>query len=194
MSALVLAVFGSLWLTLWRANWRYAGILPIAAGLMLWGSGPKPDILIDRDAALFAVRQSDDEIVLTSSRPSYTAEQWLRYEGDGRTARDAARSPSMKCDTRGCVYREEGRPVITFPETLGAVVEDCERADILIASVPVPRGIRDGCAAELLLDYFYFWRNGATILTLSTDGSVQILTAREVRGNRPWVQRKRTDQ
>ncbi len=189
MSALVLAVFGSLWLTLWRANWRYAGILPIAAGLMLWDSGPKPDILIDRDAALFAVRQSNDEIVLTSSRPSYTAEQWLRYEGDGRTARDAARSPSMKCDGRGCVYREEERPVIAFPETLGAVVEDCERADILIASVPVPRGIRNECAAELLLDYFHFWRNGATAITLDGKRQPEILTARQMRGERPWVQR-----
>lgn len=189
LSALVIAVFGALWLTLWRARWRYAGLVPIAVGLGLWGSATPSDILIDRDAALFAARTADGNLALTAARPSYTAEQWLRYEGDTRTAREAARSEFIGCDGGGCVYREEGRPVVAFPSSLAAVVEDCEKADIVAAAVPVPRRIRNECSARLLLDYFFFWRNGATTITLAPDGTFRIHTARELRGERPWVQR-----
>ncbi|MEP5367082.1 ComEC/Rec2 family competence protein [Parvibaculum sp.] len=194
LSALVITVLGALWLTLWRASWRYAGILPIVVGLGLWGSGPKPDILVDRDAALFAVRGADGHLVFTASRPSYTAGQWLRYEGDARTAREAARSDFMKCDGRGCAYSERERPSVAFPETLGAVVEDCERSEIVIAAVSVPRQIRKECAARLLLDYFFFWRNGATAITLGEGGQLQTVTAKQVRGVRPWVQRSLKNQ
>ena len=194
LSALVIAVFGALWLTLWRAHWRYAGLVPIAVGLGLWGSATPPDILIDRDAALFAVRTADGNLALTAPRPSYTAEQWLRYEGDTRTVREAARSEFIGCDRGGCVYREEGRPVVAFPSSLAAVVEDCEKADIVAAAVPVPRHIRNDCGARLLLDYFFFWRNGATTITLAPDGAFRIHTARELRGERPWVQRSRDRQ
>lgn len=192
LSALVITVLGALWLTLWRANWRYAGILPIVAGLCLWGGSPKPDILVDRDAALFAVRMADGTLALTASRPSYTAEQWLRYEGETKTPREAANSGFMHCDGRGCIYREDGRPLIAFPASLGAVAEDCERADIVVASVSIPRQMRKECAAGLVLDYFFFWRNGATAITL--DEEPRIVTARQVRGERPWVQRSRKDQ
>jgi competence protein ComEC len=194
LSALVIAVFGALWLTLWRARWRYAGLVPIAVGLGLWGSATQPDILIDRDAALFAVRTTDGKLALTAPRPSYTAEQWLRYEGDTRTVREAARSEFIGCDGGGCVYREEGRPVVAFPSSLAAVVEDCEKADIVAAAVPVPRRIRNECSARLLLDYFFFWRNGATTITLAPGGTFRVRTARELRGERPWVQRNRDRQ
>ena len=194
LSALVLTVFGGLWLTLWRAQWRYAGVLPIVLGLALWGNGPKPDILVDRDAALFAVRTAAGDLALTASRPSYTAEQWLRYEGDGRTAREAANSEFMNCDSQGCVYREKGRPAVAFSATLAAVIEDCERVDIVVAAVPVPWNVKKECASELLLDYFHFWRNGATAISFRKDDEISILTARKVRGERPWVQRSRSDQ
>lgn len=189
LSALVVAVLGALWLTLWRANWRYAGLVPLAVGLGLWGSVTPPDILIDRDAALFAVRTADGNLALTAPRPSYAAEQWLRYEGDARTAREAARSEFIDCDPEGCLYREDGRPAIAFSSNIAAVMEDCDKADIVIARVPVPHRIRNECSARLLLDYFFFWRNGATTVTLAPDGAPHIVTAREVRGAKPWVQR-----
>lgn len=193
LGALMLVVFGALWLSLWRERWRLAGLAPIALGFMLWGSAPRPDVLIDRDAALFAARSADGTLALTSSRPSYTAEQWLRLEADGRRPRDAASSDYMNCDAGGCVYKEPGRPVVAFSASLGAVTDDCSRADVVIAEVPVPYRLRRECGAALFLDYFFFWRNGATTLHFDGDG-IKIVTARQVRGDRPWVQRTRKDQ
>lgn len=191
LHALILTVLGGLWLALWRENWRFAGVLPMALGLALWGSAGKPDVLIDRDAALFAVRTTDGALALTSSRPSYTTEQWLRHDGDGRSPREAARSKAVNCDGEGCIYREMGKPVIAFPATLAATVEDCTRADVVIAKVPVPHRLRRECGARLLLDYFSFWRNGATTLTFAEDGEITVATALEARGDRPWVQRRK---
>lgn len=192
--ALLFVVLGGLWLALWRERWRFAGIVPVVVGLLLWGSSSRPDVLIDRDAALFGVRTSDGHLALTSSRPAYTAEQWLRHEGDVRLPREASKSEAVSCDGQGCIYKEEGRPVVAFSRSLAGVVEDCESAKVVVAKVPVPYRIRRDCGADLLLDYFSFWRNGATELTFMEDGTVMVVTAREMRGDRPWVQRGKKDQ
>ncbi|WP_083762613.1 ComEC/Rec2 family competence protein [Parvibaculum lavamentivorans] len=190
LGALLLVVLGSLWLALWREKWRFAGIVPMVAGLALWGAASRPDVLIDRDAALFAVRTANGSLALTSSRPAYAAEQWLRHDGDGRRPREASKSEALACDRHGCIYKEEGRPVIAFAGTLDAVVEDCAKADIVIAKISVPYRIRRECDARLLLDYFSFWRNGATALTFTESGGIDVTTSLAARGNRPWVQRR----
>ena len=193
-AALTLTVLGGLWLSLWRERWRLAGLVPIVAGLLIWGSAPAADILIDRDAALFAARGADGKLVLTSATPGYTAEQWLRHDADDRRSRAATRSPNMNCDRSGCIYAEPGRPMIAFAYSIDAVVEDCREVDIVIARVSVPRRIRKECGAGLLLDYFFFWRNGATTIRFNAEGGSKIITARDMRGDRPWVQRTRRDQ
>ncbi len=189
LHALLLVVLGGLWMSLWRERWRFAGALPIVLGLAVWGSAPRPDVLIDRDASLVAVRMADGKLALTASRPDYAARQWLRYEGDHRSPRDAARPEPMKCDGDGCAYAEDGRYAIAFSATLDAVAEDCTKADIVIARVAVPHRMKDECGAALLLDWFHFWRNGATEVTFAADGSIVVVTARQLRGERPWVQR-----
>jgi competence protein ComEC len=189
--ALLLLVFGGLWLALWRESWRYLGVVPMLLGFALWGAAPKPDVLIDRDAALFAVRTADGQLVLGAARPAYTAEQWLRHDGDGRSPQEAALSPYMNCDTEGCVYREAERPVIAFAATLDAAMEDCAVADIVVVKVPLPWRARRSCGAALVVDYFDLWRKGATTLTFNADGRIDIATSRQMRGNRPWVQRQR---
>jgi len=188
--ALVLLVFGALWLALWRENWRYLGLAPMLLGFALWGAAEKYDVLIDRDGALFAVRAVDGRLLLGAARPAYTAEQWLRHDGDGRTPRDAAQSPFMACDAGGCVYREVGRPVIAFASTLDAAMEDCALADVVIVKVPMSRRARRACGAVLVVDYFDLWRKGATALKFDTDGNISVVTSQQMRGNRPWVQRQ----
>ena len=187
--ALMLAIGGGLWLVIWREKWRYLGLFPIILGLVMWDMAPRYDVLVDRDAALFAVRNAEGQLALTAARPAYAAENWLRMEGDGRKPREAANSEMLRCDVAGCAYQEAGKKVIAIPMTLDGVAEDCAIATIVIAKVPVPRSMRKECGADLLLDYFYFWRNGATGIILQDDGGISIETARDVRGSRPWVQR-----
>lgn len=190
LGALALVTFGGLWIALWRRGWRWLGILPLLCGLLLWPYLVRPDIFIGREGKIVAARGSDGGIYLTSARPSYTAHQWLRMEGERRSPREAASrkggSP-WRCDAQGCAFHENDRPRIAYSKSIGAVAEDCELADIIISAVPVGRGLRKGCRAELILDYFDFWRNGATTIRLGVEGNTYIKTARATRGARPWV-------
>lgn len=193
MASLALVTLGGLWVALWRGNWRALGIAPLALGFALWGSDRRPDLLIDRDGALAAVRGLDGTLTLTAARPSYTAEQWLRHDGDARTPVEAAATKLIHCDALGCVWREEGRPlVVAFPRTLDALEDDCRNADIVVAGMGLPRAIRTRCEARAVVDYFDLWRNGAIALYVAPDGTIARETARELRGRRPWVQRRRT--
>jgi competence protein ComEC len=194
LSALLLVTFGGLWMSLWREKWRMAGIFPILLGISLWNTAPRPDVLIDRDASLLAARMADGRLVLTSARPDYAARQWLRLEGDGRSPREAARVENMKCDAGGCIFAASAGNIVSFPNSLDAVAEDCGKASIVIARVAVPYRMKRECGADLILDWFHFWRNGATELTFREDGKIEVVTARHVRGARPWVQQRGRDQ
>lgn len=192
MSSLVLVTLGGLWMALWRGHWRFIGLAPLVVGFAFWGSDRRADVLIDRDGALAAIRAIDGTLTLTAAKPSYTAEQWLRHDGDARTPAEVARTSLMKCDALGCIWRGEGRPVVAFPATLDAVKEDCRNADIVIARMGLPRSMRKNCGAKIIVDRFDLWRNGATALYFETDGTIRRETAREMRGDRPWVLRRQS--
>ena len=189
-ASLILITLGGLWLALWRGAWRFWGAAPVLVAIAIWGTGARPDVLIDGDGKLAAVRQADGRFALTSSRESYSAEQWLRHDGDARKPADA-KSNFLHCDSVGCVWREEGRPTIAFPVSFDALAEDCERADVVIARVGVPWRLRKRCATRLLIDRFDLWRNGAEALYFGKDGAIRVDTAWEHRGDRPWVQHRR---
>ncbi|MES1990424.1 MAG: ComEC/Rec2 family competence protein [Pseudomonadota bacterium] len=209
MSALVAVTFGGLWLALWQTIWRWFGILPILLGLLLWDTRTPPDILIDRDGKLVAVRGPDDKLILSSARPAYTAETWLRRDGDTRTPKEAANGDMKICDALGCVLTiatsasadDTSKPlIIAMPKSLAALTDDCTRADIIVASFGIPRTLRKTCEAGssnhktgIIIDRFDLWRNGATSLS-SPKGEVDDPenwikeTSRGDRGDRPWVQ------
>ncbi|MDR3498425.1 MAG: ComEC/Rec2 family competence protein [Parvibaculum sp.] len=187
MASLILVTLGGLWLALWRGHWRYGGVPALALGLALWNSGARPDVLIDREGALAAVRAGDGRLALTAARPSYAAEQWLRHDGDARSPVEAAKMASMRCDALGCAWREEGRPIVAFPASLEALEEDCALADVIVTRVAVPHRIRHLCGARMIVDRFDLWREGATALRFSADGNIVKETSLERRGNRPWV-------
>lgn len=187
LAPLLLVVAGGLWLALWRRSWRFVGVAPIIIGLAAWSPGIRPDVMIDRDGQIAAVRMADGRLALTTQRSSYTARQWLTHEGDGRSPGEAGRNAAMQCDRQGCLYREAERPEIAFPRNLPAVFEDCETAAIIVAQVPVPPAIRQGCRASQVIDRFDLLREGATSLYFMPDGTVKKFTAKEARGHRPWV-------
>jgi competence protein ComEC len=56
-AALLAIVFGGLWIGLWRRQWRWLGLGPIAAGFAAVYAGAPPDIFIARDAQSVAVRR-----------------------------------------------------------------------------------------------------------------------------------------
>jgi competence protein ComEC len=67
-----------------------------------------------------------------------------------------------------------------------ALAEDCRRADVVVATVPVPR--RRCARPAVLVDRFDLWRAGAHAIYLARDGP-RAVSVRNRRGARPWVRR-----
>ena len=187
-SALVAVTLGGLWLALWRKRGRYFGFAAILLGFLLWGQGPRPDILINRDGKLVAMRGTDGHFTLSASRPAYAAETWLRHDGDPRAPKEASKSEFTKCGELGCVWTEPGGPTVAMPKTMDALRDDCTHADVVVARFGLPYRLRKTCEASVIVDYFDLWRNGATTLTRDSEGIWHRNTVRHESGNRPWVQ------
>ena len=199
VAALVMISFGGLWLALWQRKWRMFGVGGIAVGILLAALNQPPDILIDGQGRLLAVRGADGKVSVSNLRRArFERGIWLRRFGE-----EEARIPWPKtgtssdkrltCDLDGCLYKTRGKTVaLAFRE--GALAEDCWAADLVVAVIPV----RQACPAPGgVIDRFDLWRDGAAAIWLKDsdlkEGNVKegwgirIETVNGVRGRRPWV-------
>ena len=181
-ASLLALTLGGLWLCLWRKPWRLAGIGIAGIGLVLAGGNPRPDLLVGRDGKLLAVRTSADNLSVTGGkRASYSLEQWLRADGDPRDPASALKSGAFKCDELACIATVKGRTV-AFVRHPAALAEECARADIVVAQIPLNRRCPK---ARVTVDRIDLWADGAHALYL--DGqSIRIETVAQFRGARPW--------
>ncbi|MFQ5766291.1 MAG: ComEC/Rec2 family competence protein, partial [Rhodospirillales bacterium] len=191
-AALAALVLGGLWLCLWRGRWRVLGIAGIVFGMAATQLVRPPDILVNGEGRLLAVRTATGEIaVSTLRRARFEREMWLRRYGAEAPAFGWPKSgPSLDgrlaCDVEGCLYRAGGR-VVALAYLEGALLEDCWAADVVVAVVPVRRRCPAGAG---VVDRFDLWREGAHAIWLE-DGGVRIETVNGRRGERPWVVRPR---
>jgi competence protein ComEC len=127
--------------------------------------------------------------VILGARPDeYTTEQWLLRDGDKREI--AAATMGASCDELGCVAQAIGGRTVALTLKIGGLGEDCARADIVISAIPVRRGCE---AAELVVDRFDVFRNGATALSFEAAG-IRVETVNGARGARPWSSRNEAPQ
>jgi competence protein ComEC len=184
MAALLLLTFGGLWLVLWKGRWRWVGFAPAAAAAALVIVARPADVLIARDGMTVAVRGADGLLhFLRKPQDKYSAEEWLRRDGDERSVPEAmARVPDgVRCDWAGCVARSPDGTGIAASLRPGALEEDCARNRIVISAVPT----RHRCPGpELVIDRFDVARNGAYAIWLGDQ--LRIENSRAARGERPW--------
>lgn len=182
---------GGLWLVAWRTRLRYAGIIAIAIGLLPIALATPPDILVDGDGWLVALRSAAGKLLVSDMRGArIESEIWARqlavadalvpWPDHGR-----AGGEDLECDISGCLFRRAGRTV-ALPRSEAALAEDCWKADAVISTEP----IRWRCPAEVVIDRFDLWRHGGHAIWLGPRIRVETVDGR--RGDRPWVLRPRT--
>lgn len=179
--ALILFSISLLWLTLWTTALRFLAALPLVGGLALASAPSRPDILIERDGSGVLVRGPEGKMVLAGKPSRFVLTQWLHADGDSRSPDDAALRQGAACDARGCVIRlPDGRSVAYTRDRI-ALVEDCQRADLVVTSLywTAP------CAARLI-DRSALIRDGATAYHAAR-GGWRAYTADEVARLRPWT-------
>lgn len=191
--AFVLLLLGGLWLVLWQARWRLAGLAVATTGVLLAPALPLPDVLVARGGELVAVRGSDGALsALPARRSKFELERWLEHDGDRRTAAEAAKAQAFKCDSVGCVAHVKGLALAVLRHP-AAMADDCESSNVLVLNVPKPPRACDHPAK--VIDVFDIWREGTHALYVeeSEDGAprIRVETVAAVRGDRPWSPRLR---
>jgi competence protein ComEC len=188
---LVLATLGGLWLCLMRGKRRLAGVPVAAVGLASALITTPPDILVDGEGRLLAVRTEAGGLALSAPRGNrLSRESWLRLAGveEGDAAPwprpgEAEGADRLGCDAMGCVVRAHGRAVALARER-GALAEDCGRADLVVSAIPARRL----CPGAALIDRNDLRAKGAHAIWIKADG-IRVEAVNDARGDRPWVQR-----
>jgi competence protein ComEC len=180
-AALILMALGGLWIGLWQRRWRWLGVAPIAAGCAFALTAVAPDVIVARDARSAAVRGDDGALRILGKPDDYSAEQWLRRDGDIRAPAEAQNAD--RCDEWGCVARGAQGRLAALSLRPGALTDDCVRADIVVSAVP----IRQDCPrAKVTVDRIEVARGGAIALWFDNGVVVRRESVAEVRGKRPW--------
>jgi competence protein ComEC len=184
-------VFGGFWLFLWQTPWRLAGLVPVLLGSLTLLATDPPDILIDDQGELLAVRLADGKMAFSSLRIGrFDREIWLRRAGQEENpanwpAEGVSAGGRLACDALGCIYRANGSTV-ALVRSEGALPEDCAVADAVVAAVPVRRRCP---SADVLIDRFDLWRHGAHALWIDGNG-IRAQSVNQARGDRPWVPKR----
>jgi competence protein ComEC len=180
---LMLMVLGGLWLLLWRGRWRLWGLIAIAGGLALSPFAARPDIWIDREGHLMALRLKDGRLSAIKTRKAeFSLKAWLEADGDSRSPREVAKGQGFQCDEHSCLALIAGR-IVSHVIHPAALADDCRRAAILITplSVTVP------CPGpEAIIDAQALWEKGAHVIRIA-DGAIHVESVADSRGVRPWV-------
>jgi len=184
---LMLTVLGGLWLAIWKGRFRLYGLGGVVTGMLALAWTQPPDILIDGQGQILALRDTDNRLALSSGRrAAFERDIWLRRLASERKpevwpASGRALAGRLNCDAAGCLYRK-GDIDVALVRHERALAEDCWQADLVIAPIPV----RGRCPAPVVIDRFDLWRYGAHAIWLE-QGRVKVKTVNAMRGHRPWT-------
>lgn len=191
LGAMLALTIGGLWLCLSRAPWRLAGFAAIPTAMIIVHQTPQPDLFVSATGlnAGFVADQTGDQdaiVVYNKRREKFAVGVWKESVGfDPVTAETISMRDVFTCDGAGCVGMVK-RAQISVVEERASLDEDCARSDLVIALLPVDPDLWRACAAYLI-DRRSVWRNGAYAVRITPNGDLDIKTARDVRGRRPWT-------
>ncbi len=167
---------------------RWLGLIGVAAAILGLSVATPPDILVDEQGRIAAVRDGDTLYFTSTRRGAFEQKAWARYVG-GADVKSLADAPTAlaQCDTAGCVIAADAATIAISlsPHGLG---DDCRRADYVIALYRAVAAKAMGCPDSMpALDLFDLQRDGAHALWIG-DGGVTIRSVVAARGARPWSQ------
>ncbi|CAH0270687.1 hypothetical protein ROS9278_03656 [Roseomonas sp. CECT 9278] len=185
--------FGMLWLCLWRARWRWAGVPLMALGLASASLHRPPDLLVSNDARLVGFAADGGFWLQRQSGASnLVRDTWLRAHGLAsaqpfpREGDAAAGAIDCRAGARGtlgaCRLRATPQGPVAILLRGEAPEHACGQAAVVVSAEPV----RGRCAGSQVVDRFAVWRDGPHAVWL--DGAAaRVVSDRAFRGARPWV-------
>ena len=171
-----------------RGRPRWLGLVGVAAAILGLSIATPPDILVDEQGRIAAVRDGDTLYFTSTRRGAFEQKAWARYVGGAEVMALADAPASLAlCDAAGCVIATDAATIAISlsPQGLG---DDCRRADYLIALYRAVAAKAMGCPdGTPMLDLFDLQRDGAHALWIK-DGTITTRSVAAARGARPWSQ------
>lgn len=166
---------------------RLIGLIGPAAGVAAMLAATPPDVLLNAEGRLAAVRVGDTLYASTLRRGAFELEAWRRYVGaNDAKAMDDGVVAGFHCDDRGCVVEiSDKRVAVSWsPEGFPA---DCRAADLVIALHRAPKGRGLSCGAGVLVvDQGDASSKDAHAIWLEDSGVITIETVNDRDGGRLW--------
>ena len=183
-SALALLAAGGLWLALWQQPWRWAGLGPVVAAMMLVTVTRPPDLLINATLGMAAVRGGDGTVTLLEwRRDRLIRGSWLRHLGvasaEKAPAPGTGQHDGIACDEVGCVA-DLGGAIVSLANRVEAAVEDCGRVALTFARVGP-----ESCGAGKLIGPRALRTSGGLAVTREGE-RLEIRSVADSRGDWPW--------
>ena len=166
------------------ATWlRLAGVpFALLAVVLMW-NGPRYDVMVDAEGDVIALRADGGKLSIHTNKSNrFTVENWLASSGLPPVLAKSL-GQAFSCDPNGCVGRLADGSLIAIPKTATALLEDCGRAMLIIASRAVPAS-----CGSAVIDRNTLATTGAIALKKTPNGW-EAYPSRAPNADRPWFGR-----
>lgn len=140
LPALILMVLGALWLLIWQLRWRWLGLLPITAGIIIAMFPAQPLAIIADDGRFAAIKRGDGYVLFSDNDrrrdDSFTPNEWQQWLGVKEYEKADALCNSAYCQSNDIVFVRDqnilpevcdGKNIIIHPHGL---LKNCGQQDI----------------------------------------------------------------
>ncbi len=180
--ALICMAMGGLWLVCWKKWWRNYGVFLIGIGLAMMPTYLFPDIIVDREGRVVAVKQDNGMLAVPDRRGGeFSLRKWMLIYGEHRTIKEARSTKIFRCDRLGCVANVKGK-IVSFILHPSALREDCKKAHILISHLTIKRACG---SAEVVIDRKQLKKYGAHAIYIEGT-NIKVDSVHNHRPGRPW--------
>ncbi|WP_037504412.1 ComEC/Rec2 family competence protein [Sphingobium bisphenolivorans] len=185
-----LIVMGGLWCLLWRTAWRWAGLLPVATGMVMIGLNAPPAILVTGDGRHVAIRtESGAMAILREGAGDYIRDSMGESAGYDGALEAIASLSQARCSVDLCAVHLKGPDrmwslLVTRSSTMvdaQRLAHDCAGADIVVSDRRLPRSCRP---RWLKADKWLLHHTGGLAIYLDDPG---VRTVRTVGDEHPWI-------
>lgn len=130
---LLLITLGFLWLAIWKTKWRLFGFVFVVIACVFAPFNKTPDIIINSDATLFAVKDENGELIVSSTTSAkYARDVWSAKSGQEDALKiDKSGSKVIVCDSTGCIYKKNNYTIAIIQHPI-ALESECKVADVFI--------------------------------------------------------------
>ena len=179
---LPLISFGGAWIILWRGRARLAGLVPVAAALVLWSVAHRPLVLIESQAALVGRMGDQGRALSAANGAGFAAENWLADDGDLATQDQAAERAGFTGPKGRRAFDLGGLRAVslTGKAAEAALPAACAAADLVVIGAWLEAPAPAGC---LVIDRASLAQSGSLAVDV-IDGGLRITPAR--RALRLW--------